>query len=357
MKFEDFWYILALSEQLKPNTVLSRTVLGEWLAVFRGDDGKPVALRDRCMHRNSRLSRGKVCAGTLHCPYHGWVYDKTGQVVAVPAEGSNCRGGFSPDTGIQPEFDRKTRLYSRQAKRYATIEEDGYVYVRLADEPTEEFQPFSMPYYGKPGWETVRVINRFRNNVTNCAENFIDIPHTASVHPGIFRKSRQQQLEMSVERRNGSVLVEYYNETTNLGWFSKFLNPRGCEIKHTDSFYMPNVTSVQYDMGTNRQLFITSQSVPETEDSTLVYTDVTFNYGIWNKIARPFVRWTAQYIIRQDVEALGIQMDVIEKYGTQFANTPADTIHVFVESIRNKIEAGEDPRKLPDKSVQIKFWV
>lgn len=340
MKFEDFWYVVALSEQLKPNAVLSRTVLGEWLAVFREENGEAVVLRDRCMHRNSRLSKGTVCQGKIHCPYHGWVYDKTGQVVAVPAEGDNFKA-----------------IASRRAKRYATIEKDGYVYVRLADNPTEEFNPFSMPYYGKPGWENLRVINRFRNNVTNCAENFIDIPHTASVHPGVFRKPRQQQLEMTVERRNGTVFVEYRNETTNLGWYSRFLNSNGVEIKHNDRFYMPNVTHVEYDLGVHRRLFITSQSIPEAEDSTLVYTDVTFNYGIWNKIARPFVRWTAQYIIGQDVEVLGIQQDVIDKYGTQFSNTPADTIHVFVESIRDCIAAGKDPRQLAEKSVCVKFWV
>ncbi len=338
MKFADFWYILCESQQLKTHQVLGRTILGEWLVVFRGEDG-PVALRDRCIHRNSRLSQGKVCGGQIHCPYHGWVYDKNGKVVAVPAEGEN----FRVNDG-------------RRTLRYDTREQDGYVYVRLA-QPCEEFEPFQMPYYQQSGWETVRVINRFRNNVTNCAENFIDIPHTASVHPGVFRNPQQQQLKMTVERRSGSVLAKYSNETNNLGWFSFFLNHKGYEIRHIDSFHMPNVTSVEYDMGPHRRLFITSQSVPEADNSTLVYTDVTFNYGIWNKIARPFIRATAQYIIHQDIAALSIQQDVIEKYGSNFTHTPADTIHVFVESIRNQIATGEDPRKLANKCVEVKFWV
>ena len=338
MKFEDFWYVVALSNQLKPNTVLSRTILGEWLAVFRGEDGKPVALQDRCIHRNSRLSKGKVCQGKLECPYHGWVYDNTG-IVAVPSEGESfCQ----------------TKM--RKSQVYQTLEQDDYVYVRLSS-PAEEFPPFKMPQYQQPGWETVRVINRFHNNVTNCAENFIDIPHTASVHPGVFRKPSQQQLEMTVERRNGCVFAEYRNETSNLGWFTKFLNSKGYQIRHIDRYRMPNITSVEYDTAPNRKLFITSQCVPEAEDSTLVYTDVTYNYGIWNKLAKPLVHWTTQHIIRQDVEALKIQWEVIEKYGTQFANTPADTIHIFVESIRNQIAAGKDPRQLPDKSVEVKFWV
>lgn len=340
MQFADFWYIVALSNQLKPNTVLARSLLGEWLAIFRGENGEAVALRDRCLHRSSRLSAGKVCNGALQCSYHGWMYDRNGNAIAVPSEGNS----FKPSQ-------------QRRAKCYPTKEQDGYVYVRLADNPSEDFPPFSMPYYQQPGWETVRVINRFSNNVTNCVENFIDIPHTAFVHPGVFRNSRQQKLATIVRRENGAVLVEYNNETNNLGWYSRFLNPQGVPIKHSDRFYMPNITCVEYQMAQNRHLFITSQSIPENENSTLVYTDVTYNYGIWNKLARSFVRWTAQYIIQQDVKILGIQGEAIAKYGIQFNNTPADTIHVFVESIRGAIASGKDPRSLPNKSVQITFYV
>lgn len=340
MQFTDFWYIVALSNQLTSNTVLTRSILGEWLAIFRGEDGQAVALQDRCLHRNSRLSTGKVCNGTLQCYYHGWIYNQNGNVIAVPSEGNLFKNS-----------------QQRQAKYYATKEQDGYIYVRLNDNPIEEFSPFSMPHYQESGWETIRVINRFHNNVTNCVENFIDIPHTVFVHPGVFRNSRQQKLEMIVKRENASVLVEYNNETNNLGWYNKFLNRQNKEIKHFDRFYMPNITSVEYQMGNNRCLFITSQSIPESETSTLVYTDVTYNYGIWNKLARPFVRWTAQHIIHQDVKILGIQGEVIAKYGNQFSHTPADTIHVFVESIRDAISSGKDPRKLSNQEVKLTFFV
>jgi phenylpropionate dioxygenase-like ring-hydroxylating dioxygenase large terminal subunit len=348
MTFEEFWYVVAVSHQLKPKTVFSRMVLGEWLALFRNDQGKPVALRDRCLHRNSRLSCGHVHNGHLYCPYHGWEYDGTGKVVAVPAEGPELK---SPVT--------------RTAISYETCEQDGYIYVRLKtrlqDSTSQIAQsgllPFPLPHNNEPGWETVRVINRFHNSVANCAENFINIPHTAFVHSGVFRQSRHQQLEMTVERCNGSVIATYHNETNNLGWFSRFLNPERCDIRHIDRFYMPNVTSVEYDMGPHRRLFITSQLVPETETMVLVYTDVTYNYGIWTRLVRPWVHWTTQHIIRQDLKILNIQQDVIEKYGQQFSNTPADTIHVFVESILNCLASGGDPRALPDRSVTVKFWV
>ncbi len=340
MRFEKFWYVVAQSEDLKPEKVLSRQVLGEWLAVFRGKDGQPVALQDRCTHRNSRLSCGQVKEGYLQCPYHGWVYDQKGQVLAIPAEGE--------------QFKSRGNL---KAKQYHTCEQDGFVYVCLAEEFDPEFPPFSMPYYKQPRWHHVRVIHRFENTVTNCAENFIDIPHTVSVHPGIFRQPYQQKIEMTVTRSNGTVVAEYRNETTNLGWWSRFLNPNQEKIYHSDRFFMPNVTSVEYKFGLNRRLFITSQSVPETETSTLVYTDATFCYGIWSYLAIPGVWWTAKRIIGQDVKILKVQQEVIQKYGEKFAHSPADTIHVFVESIRNAIAAGKDPRQLPEKTVDVTFWV
>lgn len=340
MDLKDFWYIVARSKDLPPGEVLARKVLGEWLAVFRDPEGTPVALRDRCMHRNSRLSEGRVQQGCLSCPYHGWVYDASGSVVEVPSEGA----GFSP-------------LSSRRTPSYPTLEVDDYVYVRLNPKPQEHFEPFAMPFYGQPGWSTVRVINRFANNVTNCAENYIDIPHTAYVHPGVFRDPRRQEIGMTVRREDGSVRVDYHQETDNLGWWSRFLNPSGQEIKHVDSFHMPNVTSVEYDLGPHRRFFITSQSIPEEENSTLVYTDVTYDYGILNTLAKPFMWLTTQFIIAQDIRALRIQGEVLARYGRKFANTPSDTIHVFVESIRDALEAGKDPRDLPPKEVELRFWV
>jgi phenylpropionate dioxygenase-like ring-hydroxylating dioxygenase large terminal subunit len=310
------------------------------LAVCRGVDGAPVAVRDRCMHRAGRVSKGSVADGCLRCPYHGWTYDGQGSVVAVPAEGAAFRA-----------------TEARRAVRFATTEQDDYVYVRLAPEADASLRPFAMPDHGRRGWRTVRMQNRFPNTVTNCVENFIDIPHTVFVHPKIFRDARQQQIEATVKQRDGSVVVEYRGETDNLGAFKWFLNPTGAAIRHTDSFHMPNVTSVTYEFGPRRTFHITSQSVPCTDDETLVYTELTYDYGIWNAVAAPIVRRQGQRIIDQDVVELGHQMEVLKKYGGPFANTSADVIHVFVESIRAEIAAGRDPRALTPKERAITFYV
>lgn len=339
MKFQDFWYVVAESRELKRNEVLSRQLLGEWLAIFRDQSGQAVVLQDRCIHRQGRLSCGRVREGHLHCPYHGWVYGSHGQVTEIPAEGSQ----FKPRSALK-------------TPRYQTCEQEGLIYVCLG-EGTPILKPFEIPYYQRSGWHHVRVVHRFKNSVTNCLENFIDIPHTVSVHPGIFRNRERRSLQMTVTRQQGIVEACYHNETQNLGWWSYFLNPQGQQIEHIDRFFMPNVTSVEYRFSPNRHLFITSQSIPETETSTLVYTDVTFNYGLWSFGAKPWVWWTAKRIIAQDLEILRIQGETIAKYGERFTHSPADTIHIFVESIRDAIAQGKDPRLLPEQSAEVNFWV
>jgi phenylpropionate dioxygenase-like ring-hydroxylating dioxygenase large terminal subunit len=344
MDFKDFWYIAAESKELKPNRVLSRRILDEWVAIFRDENGKAVALQDRCLHRCARLSNGDVASGRLQCAYHGWTYDGRGSVVFVPSEGP---GG------------PKSR--SLRARSFQVREQDDYVYVRLVDGMNETeaagIEPFKVPFYKTDGWAAIRLRNRFQNNVTNCAENFVDIPHTVFVHPKIFRVSRQEKFTAHVKRSGGSVIVNYYNERANLGIFSWFLNPGGREIIHTDSFHMPNVTSVDYIFGKNRRFIITSQSIPVTDEETLVYTDLTYNYGAWNAIARPIIRRQAQTIINQDIAILADQMETIKKYGARFCNSEADIIHTLIESIRNELGKGSDPRLLPEREHDIVFWV
>jgi phenylpropionate dioxygenase-like ring-hydroxylating dioxygenase large terminal subunit len=339
MKFTDFWYVVEESENLRPGQVLARKVLGEWIAVFRDENGKAVALRDRCLHRSAQLSRGWVKGGKLTCSYHGWTYDGTGKVCNIPSLG--------------PE---QAKLGNRCSPVFSTREQDGFVYVRPTHKPEVEVEPFTMPHYGDPGYKTLRLVNRFENNVTNCAENFVDVPHTAFVHKGIFRSSKDQAIRTVVERKDGTVIVTYHGESSNIGIFARILNPKQTRFEHIDRFYMPNVTSVEYRFALGH-FFITSQSVPVTDEETLVYTDLTYNYGALNEVAAPIVRRYGQKIIDQDIEILKNQMDTIRRYPDAFANSPADIIHVFIESIRNEIAAGRDPRALPPREEEISFWV
>jgi phenylpropionate dioxygenase-like ring-hydroxylating dioxygenase large terminal subunit len=337
MSLRNYWYVVAESRELRHDRPLARRLFDENLVCFRNAAGTPTVLRDRCLHRNAPLSAGQVREGLLHCPYHGWAYDGEGRVAAIPALG--------------PQLSQR-----HCSAPFAVIEQQGFVYARLAREAPADIRPFDMPHHGEPGWHSLRLQNRFANTVANCVENFIDIPHTAFVHRRIFRSSTGERLTARVERKNAQVHIEYRNERDNLGSWRWFLNPRGLPVSHTDSFHAPNVTSVEYRIG-RKAFFITSQAVPVNAAETLVYTDLTYRFGLFNRLAAPFVWRHGQRIIDQDLEILALQMRNIQRYGQEFRDTPADHIHRMVDSLREAIERGEDPHALPALVRDIEFYV
>ena len=335
-----FWYVAAPSRDLRVGQVRAVPVLDERLALFRDEDGRPVALADRCLHRSAPLSAGRVEGGRLRCGYHGWLYDGRGRVVEAPAlgPGAPC-----------PAW--------REASAWPTLEQDGYVYVRLRPDGPEELRPFPIPHLGEFGWGHVRLVNQFPADLPSCVENFVDVPHTAFVHPGIFRSPRGERLQADVSRSAGTVTVVYRGERANLGPFSRFLNWAGGEIGHVDRFLMPNVTSVAYDFGGGRHLVITSQAVPVAPAETRVHTDLTYRLGAVTRLAGPVVRRLAQRVIDQDIRVLAGQRKVLERDDTVFTATPADVVPRLIESILGELQAARDPRALPARTTRIELWV
>lgn len=334
---KNFWYILAESSELLTSAPLSRELLGEHLVLYRDSTGKPVILPDRCLHRCGKLSKGRVREGTLQCPYHGWVYGAEGKVVEIPSEG--CRPIHN--LGLAP---------------YSAVEQQGYIYICL--EPHPDFpKPYTLPHFGSSLWKNYRMQNTFMATVTNCVENFIDVPHTAFVHEGIFRNSEGHAIDTRIQRNNGVVEIEYLKESNNLGSMSWFLNPSKGKVIHIDRFIMPNITHVIYRFPSGWEYLITSQSIPVRSDETLVYTDITYNFGFWTPFAAWMIKRQAQKAIVQDMEVLQDQQEVIARSGGAFINMPCDIIHRLISEIREALEQGRDPRALPDKNREITFYV
>ncbi|MBL8551696.1 MAG: Rieske 2Fe-2S domain-containing protein [Hyphomonadaceae bacterium] len=328
-----YWMVAAESRALHAGAVIGRRICNVALVLYRDPDGTPIAAPDRCLHRCGKLSAGTARRGVLKCPYHGWAYGAGGRVVAIPSE--DAAGPF-------------------RLPVYETCERDGYVYVRL--DRGVESAPFAMPHYRARGFGRVRLVNVFENTVTNCAENFVDVPHTVSVHPGIFRQARAEKINATVAVERGEVRVEYFGERTNLGWFAFALNPRGLPVRHIDRFIAPNITHVRYEIG--RSVFlITSQSVPETATRTRVHTELAWRLGALTPFAAPFVRIQGQRVIDQDKRVLADQMDVIADRPGPFIDTSADLIHAHIHALRAAVEAGEDPAALPSQRSNIEFYV
>ena len=340
-RLKESWYAVGTAAEIRDAPV-SRRVLGERLVIWRDASGQARAFTDRCLHRNAPLSEGVVLAadgGCLGCPYHGWVYDRTGKLVAIPALES---GAVVPDV---------------QLPTWPVTERYGLVWVWMGEDAPADAEPFAMPYWNTPGWRAYYMVTAFDNGVTQLVENFMDVPHTVFVHRGWFRTEARKEVRMTVERTDHSVLVTYHQESDTIGFTGRILNPKNAPMVHTDKFYMPNTTRVDYSFG-ERGFVITSTCTPETPDRTRVYTLISYNLGsrVASKLLKPFLRFYTRRVIQQDVEIMAIQGANLRAHGEEaFHHSEADLHHIWIEQLRQCSVDDRDPP--PGETRDATFWI
>ena len=169
-----YWHVVARSSAVTSEPVAVR-LLGEDLVLWRAEDGRLGAAADRCPHRESPLSPGKVTAGCIECPYHGWTYDVSGACVLIPSSGAGAP--------VPP----KARLTTARAtERY------GLVWLCL-DDPVAGVPEISQDADG-----SFRRINfdvdLWHTATTRMVDNFLDITHFPYVHRGSFGSAAQLEV-------------------------------------------------------------------------------------------------------------------------------------------------------------------
>ena len=80
------WMFVAHESELpKPNDFVQRYIGEDSWIVTRGESGKVSVLFNACMHRGTQVCRGdKGNAKYFRCPYHGWTYANSGELVGMP---------------------------------------------------------------------------------------------------------------------------------------------------------------------------------------------------------------------------------------------------------------------------------
>jgi phenylpropionate dioxygenase-like ring-hydroxylating dioxygenase large terminal subunit len=159
------WHPVALATAVGA-APLAVQLLDQPLVLWRDAGGRVQAWADRCPHRGAQLSLGCVRDGQLECPYHGWRFAGSGQVVLVPA---------------LPDFVPPA---SHQATVHACTERYGLVWVRLAAADAQAAP--APPAFAAEDEPRLRKVNCGPYEVATSAprivENFLDMAHFGYVH-------------------------------------------------------------------------------------------------------------------------------------------------------------------------------
>ena len=174
------WLVLGHESQVPhPGDYFTTRMGREPVIVARQEDGSIKVLINRCAHRGSTVcAEGKGNTERFVCPYHGWSYDRSGELKAVP---------FA--SGYAPEKIAGLRL--QPAPRVTTYR--GFVFASLAPhgESLEEFlgparASFDDFVERAPGGELEVAGGVFKHayngNWKLMLENHLDGAHPAWVH-------------------------------------------------------------------------------------------------------------------------------------------------------------------------------
>ena len=311
-------------------------VNGRRIVVFRASArasagaGGFAALEDRCAHRNAPLSLGRVCAGRLVCPYHGWEYDRDGRVTRVPA----LSPAESPNS-INSESPSPITV-----ERFHTLEQDGFVWVAGGDCPPANAPP-RFAGMGEPGWTCFTMQTRFRATVEACLENFLDCPHAAFVHRHWFRTATGEPVRVDVRTLEDGAVAEFFAEPRKRSLVWWLLAPRRGQMRHTDRFIAPATSRVDYEFPSGLRYVITSFCTERTAHETEVFTVIAFRWGWLGPLVRLYFEPLSRYIIQQDVKMLAAQHETITAFGTaHFVSTRADVLGRHIVAWRQALKSG-----------------
>ncbi len=161
------WHPVAGADEVGPQPVAA-LLLAQPLVLWRDTSGAIQAWADQCPHRGARLSLGRVCAGRLECPYHGWQFDASGQCVQVPA-----LPAFTPPA-------------SHRAQVFAAREQGGLIWVCL--DAAGPASGRALPIFEAEADAQLHKLNCGPYEVATSAgrivENFLDMAHFGFVHEG-----------------------------------------------------------------------------------------------------------------------------------------------------------------------------
>jgi len=332
--FAPGWYVVAASKETKskPKPFLLN---GLPLVTFRDSAGQTFALLDRCAHRNAPLSAGRVIEGNIQCHYHGWEFDGAGACKAVP--------------GLCGEPDHP----GRRVPSFACRESQGWVWVYSEANVDPDCEPYEIPCADQPGYLTIRERLEMPGPLDAVAENALDVPHTAFVHAGLFRRDTDRRpIDVVIRALSDGVEAQFIGEERPEGLAGRILAPQGGEVFHWDRFILPCIAQVEYRLSDRSHIVATTALTPRTPTITDMFATVAVRAPIPNAILRTVFRPVAMRILRQDMEILRRQTEQVERFGAEeFASTEIDVLGLRIkkllrEASTGKVSSPQDERRI-----------
>jgi len=187
--FPDGIFAVAFAHELKPNTIIPITFMGEQLVLFRSSNDDIGALESYCPHLGANLAYGCVKNNTLQCPFHGLRFNKEGACLA------------KNHLGIAGTY---------QLKHWRVFEIYGLIF--LTHNPLAREMQINFPDLDLSGWGApIQHCFNIKSHPQEILENSVDRLHFFQVHQYLNIKitaplqviGAEFTINYQLERQNG----------------------------------------------------------------------------------------------------------------------------------------------------------
>lgn len=319
------WYVLAPSDRLGATPRVTR-LHGTPVVLWRDRQGVAHALEDRCPHRGVPLSDGHVDGDDLRCGYHGWRFAGDGRCTEIP--------------GLPGAED----VPGRGARSYPVVEQQGFVWAWADPDTPPEGQPYRFPHADDPAYLVAREAMVAKGPVHQVIENALDVPHTAFLHGGLFRRAdtERRPVRCRIERTATAASCHFEGEDVPKGLAGRLLAPGGGQVQHVDRFLLPSITEVEYRLGDDAHVVLNGACTPLDDWTTVMHAVVQVRSRIPGFVVRPIFGRIARRIFDQDAVVLARQTEALHARGAaSFASTELDVLGGQVLGMMRRAAKGE----------------
>ncbi|HEY9415809.1 MAG TPA: aromatic ring-hydroxylating dioxygenase subunit alpha [Pseudonocardia sp.] len=299
------WYVAGFAADFGRG-LQRRWLLDEPVCLYRREDGAPVALADRCIHRQMPLTRGRLRGDNVECGYHGIVFADDGRVLEIPS---------------QKQVPRDCRVH-----RYPLVESGGLIWIWMGDPGRADLVPLpGHPWLDSPDWKVVGGSLHMKARAQLLNENLLDLSHLSYLHPESLGAEdvAAAAVETDIEERlirvtrdmSGALSPPTFEKLMGLtGLIDRLqvaeFHPPGFHVVHLTA--RPVGSTDESDTFRHKAIHCIT---PEREHTAHYFWAVSREYRIDDEEVDSLIEKGIPRVLEQDIEACEAIEEVLAAYG------------------------------------------